>query len=55
MKHQLSSLVTVFLKNFYHHQSFQQIQQTMQRANVFDPALTNEEQNEHTLYSFSNL
>jgi hypothetical protein len=27
----------------------------MQRVDVFDPALTNEEQNEHTLFSFSDL
>jgi hypothetical protein len=34
------------------HQSFQQIQQTMQCVDVFDQALRDEDQNEHTLISF---
>jgi hypothetical protein len=55
MKHQLPSPVTIFLKHFYRHRSFQPIQQAMQRIDVFDPALTNEVQNEHTFSSFSNL
>jgi hypothetical protein len=31
-----------FLKHFYRRQSFQQLQHTMQRVDVCDPALTNE-------------
>jgi hypothetical protein len=43
-----------FLKYFHCHQSFQQIQQTMQHVDVFDPVFT--KQNEHILFScFSNL
>jgi hypothetical protein len=40
------------LKRFYRRQSFQQIKQTMQRVDVFDLVLINEEQKEHTFFLF---
>jgi hypothetical protein len=40
------------IKHLCLHQSFQQIQQTMQCFDVFVPALTNEEQNEKKLFPF---
>jgi hypothetical protein len=52
MKHQISPSITILFKTLYRHQSFQQIQKTKQRIDVFDPELKNEEENEHTFLSF---